>query len=98
MGGVIRTEGGSFTKQSGVDAAGGPSFTRMSEANNLSPRPLNTSRLKRRLFLLFPSIYKSSNVEKQKTAIFANLRTLEPKNPLKSILGSWEPKNTIPEL
>ena len=45
MGGVIRTEGGSFTKQRGVDAAGGPSFTRMSEANNLSPRPYKKSYL-----------------------------------------------------
>ena len=29
-------------------------------------------------------------------AIFLNLRTLEQKNPLKSILALWEPKTTLP--
>ena len=47
-------------------------------------RPLNTSRLKRRLFLLFPSTYKSSNVQASKMAIFLDLRTFKKKNPLKS--------------
>ena len=32
-----------------------------------------------------------------KTAIFLNLRTLEQKNPLFSMLTPWEPKTTIPE-
>ena len=61
-----------------------------------STRPLNTSRLKRRLFLLFTSTYKSSNVERQKTDIFLDLRTLKTKNPLFSILIPRESKITIP--
>ena len=60
-------------------------------------RPLNTSRLKRRLFLSFPIAYKSSNVQLLKSAIFVNLRTLEQKNLLFSILVPWESKPTIPE-
>jgi len=40
------------------------------------------------------SIY---NLERQKTAIFANLRTFEAKFPLFSMVVPWEPKTTIPE-
>jgi len=47
-------------------------------------------------FLLFTSTYKSSNVGRQKTAIFLNLRTLEQKNPLKSVQALRELKIAIP--